>query len=60
MRTPSEPTQPPVEGDSCYLCEIGKDGLAFPLAEGKTVLICFACVLQCIWAHPKLMHWKAA
>lgn len=50
----------PDGADSCYLCEIGKEGLWFPM-EDRTVLICLSCVLECIWAHPKLqIHRKAA
>lgn len=43
--------------DSCYLCEIGKEGLVIPL-DDQEVLICSACVLECILAHPKLYLWR--
>lgn len=43
--------------DSCYLCEIGKQGLFLPV-EDRTVLICEKCVLKCIWAHPKLAAFR--
>jgi hypothetical protein len=45
------------EADSCYFCEIGKEGLFVPL-NGYTVLICQSCVLACIYAHPKLLHHR--
>jgi hypothetical protein len=43
-----------MHGDSCYLCEIGKEGLFVPL-NGHTVLICQRCVLDCIYRHPRLV-----
>ena len=39
--------------DSCYLCEIGKDGLMVPY-DGQTILICAECALAAILAHPRL------
>ena len=39
--------------DSCYLCEIGKDGLIVPLGD-RSVLVCARCVLKCIYSHPML------
>lgn len=43
--------------DSCYLCEIGKEGLMVTL-DGNEVLICADCVLEAIMNHPKLYLWK--
>ena len=40
--------------DSCYLCEIGKEGVLVPVGE-HAVLICDRCVLECIWRHPRLL-----
>lgn len=49
-----------MQPDSCYLCEIGKEGLFVPLND-REVLICSGCLLECIYAHPKLMlHRKVA
>ncbi len=39
--------------DSCYLCEIEKEGLQVPVGD-NLVLICHRCVLDCIHRHPKL------
>lgn len=39
--------------DSCYLCEIGKQGLIIPTPIGDR-LICDKCVLACIFSHPKM------
>lgn len=47
----------PETADSCYLCEIGKEGLWLPMQE-RTVLICMKCVLECIWAHPRLQLFR--
>ena len=52
------PCSPEQEVDSCYLCEIGKEGLWLPMPD-QTVLICHTCVLESIWMHPKLsLHRK--
>ena len=42
--------------DSCYLCEIGTEGLEVPHPhfEGRVILVCTECALQAIYAHPKL------
>ena len=43
--------------DSCYLCEIGKDGILFPMGT-QTVLICDKCLLAWLWEHPKFLHHR--
>lgn len=43
--------------DSCYLCEIGKEGLFVPL-DDQTIMVCIDCVLECIYSHPKLHLWR--
>ena len=42
--------------DSCYLCEIGTDGLIVPHPHfaDRQIMICPACVLAALYAHPKL------
>ncbi len=43
--------------DSCYLCELDTEGLIVPLGDMK-VRICFRCVLDAIYRHPKLWAFK--
>lgn len=43
--------------DSCYVCEIGKDGLIVQV-DGREVLVCSKCVLECIFSHPKLVQYR--
>ena len=50
------PTNEQPEIDSCYICEIGKEGLFVPI-DGMTVLICETCVLKAIMALPEL--WRS-
>ena len=47
------------EPDSCYLCEIGKEGLFLRHpSEDMTILVCLECALAAIYAHPKLAIFK--
>ena len=39
--------------DSCYLCEIEHEGMQVPF-QGQTILLCFKCLLDCVYRHPKL------
>ena len=41
--------------DSCYLCEVGKEGLVVPAGD-QELLICIKCVLECIWANPRMYY----
>ena len=48
-------TQEPPAESSCYLCEIGTDGIFLP-AVGRNLLICAKCVLESLWANPRLHY----
>jgi hypothetical protein len=42
--------------DSCYLCEIGTEGLFVPApwVPEREILVCTDCTLNAIYRHPKL------
>jgi len=42
--------------DSCYLCEIGKEGLIVP-CDGRQILVCLDCVFVALTYHPKLAQF---
>lgn len=48
--------------DSCYLCELGKEGLFIPAdwVPGGRILVCSRCVLEVLFTHPKLAGFKGA
>ena len=48
--------------DSCYLCEIGKEGLIVPhpFFKGRQFLICAECLLSWIYQHPRLAAFTTA
>ena len=43
--------------DSCYLCEIGTEGLVVPF-RGREILVCADCALGAILAHPRLARLR--